>query len=201
MFQIILINFCSMGMDLVLICLGSTNNYVGEASIKPMIYAIKLKPEFTILNQLLSMATAGLTEGRHQAGAASYELHSNPSGGGNNNNKPPLSSKTVIRRTTAVKITPIELRQESEMRNSNEIYLTQQIQVVREDANTDSNMLVDNFNPSSPTAPAPPRGLSLLGGEQKVKSLMGTTHVLGHTPSVRSTPRSPGRLEGPREKP
>lgn len=99
-----------MGMDLVLICLEYTNNYVGEASIKPMIYAIKLKLEFTILNQLLSMATAGLTESRHQAGAATYELHSNPSGGGNNNNKPPLSSKTGIRRTTAVKITLIELR-------------------------------------------------------------------------------------------
>lgn len=119
-----------MGMDLVLICLEYTNNYAGEASIKPMIYAIKLKLEFTILNQLLSMATAGLTESRHQAGAATYELHSNPSGGGNNNNKPPLSSKTGIRRTTAVKITLIELRYEREMGNLNEIYMTQQIQVV-----------------------------------------------------------------------
>lgn len=37
-----------MGMDLVLICLEYTNNCVGKASIKPMIYAIKLKLEFTI---------------------------------------------------------------------------------------------------------------------------------------------------------
>lgn len=40
----------------------------------------------------------------------------------------------------------------------------------------------------------------LFGGEQKAQSLMGTTHVLGHNPSVLSTPRSPGRLEGPRAK-
>lgn len=200
MFQLILINFCCIGMDLVLICLEYTNNYVSEASIKPMIYAIKLKLEFTILNQLVSMATAGLTVGPHQAGAASYELHSNPSGGGNNSNKPRFSSKSGIRRTTAVRDTPIESRPESEMRNPNEIYKTQQIQIVREDASTNCNRLGDNLNPSSPSAPAPPRGSSLLGGEQKVKSLMGTMHVLAHTPSVRSTPWSPGRLEGPRGK-
>lgn len=188
MFQLILINSCCMGMDLVLICLEYTNNYVGEASIKPMIYAIKLKLEFIILNQLMSMATVGLTEGRHQAGVASYELHSNPSGG----DKPPLSSKTGIRRTAAVKDSAIESRPENEMWNPNEIYMTHQIEVTREDASTNTNRPGDNLNPSGPTAPAPTRGSNLLGGELKAKSLMGTTHVLGHTVST------PGRLEGPR---
>lgn len=40
----------------------------------------------------------------------------------------------------------------------------------------------------------------LFGGEQKAQSLMGTTHVLGHKPSVRSTLRNLGQLEGPRAK-
>lgn len=175
MFQLIVINSCCIGMDLVLICLEYTNNYIREASIKPMIYAIKLKLEFTILNQLMSMVTAGLIEGRHQAGTASFELHSNTSGAGNNNNKPALSSKTGSRCTTAVKDTPIEPRPESEMRNPNEIYMTQKIQVFREDANNNSNRHGNNLNPSSPTALTPQRGSSLFGGEQKVKSLMGTT--------------------------
>lgn len=176
-------------MDLVLICLEYTDNYVCEASIKPMIYAIKLKLEFSILNQLMSMATAGLTEGCDQAGAANFERAFG--GGNNNNNKPPLSSEAGIRRTDAVK----NPRSEGEMWNPNEIYMTQHIEVIHEDASTKRNKLGDNLNPSGPTAPTPPRRSNLLAGELKVKSLMGTTHVQGYKVPVR---RTPTRLEGPR---
>ncbi|KAL8793701.1 MAG: hypothetical protein Q9195_003750 [Heterodermia aff. obscurata] len=63
MFQLIFINSVCIGMDIILIVLEFTNNYVGEASIKPMLYAIKLKLEFAVLNQLMGLTKAGLTEG------------------------------------------------------------------------------------------------------------------------------------------
>lgn len=66
MVQLIFINLICIIMDIVLICLEYANKYVGEASIKPMIYAIKLRIEFTILNQLMSMTKAGLIEGNQQ---------------------------------------------------------------------------------------------------------------------------------------
>ena len=61
MIQLIFVNFICVIMDIVLICVEYANQYVWEASIKPMIYAIKLKIEFTILDQLMSMTKAGLT--------------------------------------------------------------------------------------------------------------------------------------------
>lgn len=51
MVRLILINSICIIMDIVLICLEYANKYVGEASIKLVIYAIKLKLEFTFLNQ------------------------------------------------------------------------------------------------------------------------------------------------------
>ncbi|KAL9123500.1 MAG: hypothetical protein Q9217_007066 [Psora testacea] len=62
MLQLLIINFICIGMDIVLICLEFTGNYVSEASIKPMIYAIKLKLEFAVLNQLMGLTKAGFTE-------------------------------------------------------------------------------------------------------------------------------------------
>lgn len=46
--QLVLINVICIAMDIVLICLEYKNKYVGQASIKPMIYAIKLKLEFAV---------------------------------------------------------------------------------------------------------------------------------------------------------
>ncbi|KAL9591746.1 MAG: hypothetical protein Q9179_007414 [Wetmoreana sp. 5 TL-2023] len=77
MFQLILINVVCIGMDIVLIGLEFTGKYVGEASIKPMIYAIKLKLEFTVLNQLMGLSKAGFTEGSRWmgGGAQSHQSH------------------------------------------------------------------------------------------------------------------------------
>lgn len=74
MIQLIFINLIFIITDIVLICLEYANKYVGEASIKPMIYAIKLRIEFTILNQLMSMTKAGLIEGNRRRGGPSLEL-------------------------------------------------------------------------------------------------------------------------------
>ena len=68
MYQLILINSICLGMDVVLICLEYTNNYVGETSMKPMLYAIKLKLELAVLNQLVGLTRAGFTEGSRRRG-------------------------------------------------------------------------------------------------------------------------------------
>lgn len=74
MTELIIINCICIGMDIVLICLEYTNQYIGEASMKPMIYAIKLKLEFTVLNQLKGLAKSSLTEGHRWEGGQNNEL-------------------------------------------------------------------------------------------------------------------------------
>ncbi|KAL8965406.1 MAG: hypothetical protein Q9197_006528 [Variospora fuerteventurae] len=77
MMQLILINVVCIGMDIVLIALEFSGNYTSEASIKPMIYAIKLKLEFAVLNQLMGLSKAGFTEGsRWGMGAAGHSHQS-----------------------------------------------------------------------------------------------------------------------------
>lgn len=70
MTELIIINCIAIGMDIALICLEYTNQYIGEASMKPMIYAIKLKLEFIVLNQLMGLAKGSLTEGNRWTGGA-----------------------------------------------------------------------------------------------------------------------------------
>ena len=72
--ELIIINCICIGMDIVLIVLEYTNQYIGEASMKPMIYAIKLKLEFTVLNQLVGLAKGSLTEGHRWEGGQNNEL-------------------------------------------------------------------------------------------------------------------------------
>ncbi|KAL8927886.1 MAG: hypothetical protein Q9172_001186 [Xanthocarpia lactea] len=76
MLQLILINVICIGMDMVLIGLQFSANYVPQASIKPMIYAIKLKLEFTVLNQLMGLSKVGFTEGSRWMGNGGPSHHS-----------------------------------------------------------------------------------------------------------------------------
>ncbi|KAL8799495.1 MAG: hypothetical protein Q9200_007525 [Gallowayella weberi] len=76
MLQLILINIVCIGMDVVLIGLEFSGKYTGEASIKPMVYAIKLKLEFTVLNQLMGLSKAGFTEGSRWMGNGVQSHHS-----------------------------------------------------------------------------------------------------------------------------
>ena len=82
MIQLLIVNGICIGMDVVLIGLEFSGEYVGEASIKPMIYAIKLKLEFAVLNQLMGLTKAGFTEenqfrgsNRHGYHGGTHELH------------------------------------------------------------------------------------------------------------------------------
>lgn len=58
MLQLLAINFLCIAMDLVLIGLEFSSYYVTEASLKPFIYAIKLKLEFAVYGQLVGFTKA-----------------------------------------------------------------------------------------------------------------------------------------------
>ena len=168
MFQLILINCVCIGMDIVLIGLEFSNNYVGEASIKPMIYAIKLKLEFAVLNQLMGLTKAGLTEGnRWRSGGEpnSHELKQRtlPSLHDPEAGVPPRKAGTW---TTARGIRGSFSGDTGAAHPTEEIFKTQHVDVVSEPVKSDQS------NASSSTA--------VTAGETapKAKSLMGTATVL-----------------------
>ena len=70
MIQLVIINSICLSMDVILIGLEYSNHYVGETSVKAMIYSIKLKLEFTVLNEFLNLAQAGLTEHGRRRGSS-----------------------------------------------------------------------------------------------------------------------------------
>lgn len=62
MLQLLAINFLCIAMDMILIGLEFSNVYVAEASVKPLIYAIKLKLEFAVYRQLVGFTKATFDE-------------------------------------------------------------------------------------------------------------------------------------------
>lgn len=75
MLQLLLVNGICIGMDIILIGLEFSGQYISEASIKPMIYAIKLKLEFAVLNQLMGLTKAGFTEENQFQGSRRQGYH------------------------------------------------------------------------------------------------------------------------------
>ncbi|MCJ1315247.1 hypothetical protein MMC15_000563 [Xylographa vitiligo] len=166
MWQLILINSLCIGMDIILICLEYTNEYVGEASIKPMLYAFKLKLEFAVLNQLVGLVQAGLYNG-NQAGDNADEfgtgapLSSNGPAWHNIHNAGTqivVSSSTKAGRASAISPT--------DRHELNQIHKTQHIEVSSEPA---KSILTQSQYSPSPT--------SVTFKDRKVASLMGTTRM------------------------
>ncbi|MCJ1365801.1 hypothetical protein MMC16_004926 [Acarospora aff. strigata] len=60
MTQLIWINLIIIAMDLVLLAMMYADRYEIEATLKPMVYSIKLKLEFAVLNQLMTLANASV---------------------------------------------------------------------------------------------------------------------------------------------
>ena len=58
MMQLLAINFICIAMDMVLVGLEFSNYYTAEASLKPFIYAVKLKLEFAVYSQLVGFTRA-----------------------------------------------------------------------------------------------------------------------------------------------
>lgn len=173
MLQLIFINFCCIGMDIVLICLEYTDKYVGEASIKPMIYAIKLKLEFTVLNQVMDMTNVGLTGGNRRRGGSSHELQAS------NRPSPHTADGSVWR--TAVKDKPtVSCLRGTVPKSPNEIFKTQEVNIVTEDISSGSP---DSRSDFSLQPRSPPHSMQRFThhpeptSPRKGRSLLGTTQM------------------------
>lgn len=194
MIQLLCINCICIGMDIVLIGLEFSNQYVGEAAIKPMIYAIKLKLEFAVLNQLMGLTKAGFTEenqfrgGEHQG---SHELRNRTLATKQDPEAIAPAERKVGTWTTASKglrgsFSGATARMS--VTHPEQIFQTHHVDVVSEPKAQDAS------NASSATAVA-------TGETQqspKVKSLMGTPIV--HMPGrARHRPDPEGRNHSPSE--
>ena len=60
MMQLIWINLIIIAMDVVLLAMEYSNIYYIEATLKAMVYSIKLKLEFAVLNQLMTLANSSV---------------------------------------------------------------------------------------------------------------------------------------------
>ena len=60
MTQLIWINLIIIGMDICLLAMEYSNTYEIEATLKAMVYSIKLKLEFAVLNQLMTLANSSV---------------------------------------------------------------------------------------------------------------------------------------------
>ena len=60
MLQLIWINLIIIGLDVLLLTMEYKGNYEIEATLKAMVYSIKLKLEFAVLNQLMTLANSSV---------------------------------------------------------------------------------------------------------------------------------------------
>lgn len=60
MMQLIWINMIIIGMDVVLLAMEYGKNYEIEATLKALVYSVKLKLEFAVLNQLMTLANSSV---------------------------------------------------------------------------------------------------------------------------------------------
>ena len=184
MLQLLLINCICIGMDIVLIGLEFSNNYVGEASVKPMIYSIKLKLEFAVLNQLMGLTKAGFTEENRFEGnghSNSHELGQRNTMASSDPEAIPNPRK-VGQWTTAKGVRGSISGNRMSMAHPEQIFKTEQVEVTNEPKSGKSSdissagatTLVSSNHPNEPPG--------------KVKSLMGTpiVHMPGRSRHSRS---------------
>ena len=194
MLQLLLINCICIGMDIILIGLEFSNNYVGEASIKPMIYAIKLKLEFAVLNQLMGLTKAGFTEENHFQGGqgqqASHELRNRTLASQTTADPEAAPPRKVGNWTSAKGIRGSFSGGRISVTRPDEIFKTHQVDVVSEPKTMD-----DSTTSSSTAVTAGETGIP-----PKVKSLMGTPIVyMPNRPSRLSRADPNGRDHSPSE--
>lgn len=177
MHKLIIINCLCIAMNGVLIFPGYSNHHIVEASIRPMIYAMMLKLEFTILNQLMVLARNGLTDDEHR-GQTSILYRGE--------NVPSTTNLPFWNSARAVRDAPIELGIELGPVGSVQLpeldICTERIEIFAESAET---LRIPEPSPEPGTSQT-----TSSGDGPKVKSLMGTTYV--HDPRTtykrRSTP-------------
>jgi len=190
MIQLLTINCICIGMDIVLIGLEFTDNYVGEAAIKPMIYAIKLKLEFAVLNQLMGLTKAGFTEENHFRGegqSASHELRHRTLAAHTHDAENPPDRKVGTWTTAKGLRTGSFSGNRMSVTHPDQIYKTQHVDVISEPNAQEASQT------SSSTAVT-------VGANElpKTKSLMGTTMMAGRATRI-SRPDPDGRNHSPSE--
>ncbi|KAL8791231.1 MAG: hypothetical protein Q9213_000188 [Squamulea squamosa] len=203
MLQLILINVVCIGMDIVLIGLEFTGKYMGEASIKPMVYAIKLKLEFTVLNQLMGLSKAGFTEGSRWMGNGgpshhSHELKDRTLNSTSDPEAPPPRKAVGNWASVGPRAMRGSVANGRSMAADNDVHImkTQDIEVI-----TETNVAKEPSTSSSatavtgvagPTAPTEP--------PSKVKQLMGTaSNVYLPGRRDRNSRPDPSRSQSPSE--
>ena len=195
MWELILINAICIGMDIILIGLEYSNKYVGEASLKPTIYVIKLKIEFIVLNQLMGITKAGLTDGNKYTGGASHHSHEL-------RNRTLISANHDVEATmpkkegtwSTAKATHGALASDpiaDPKLAGNEIFKTQQVDVIRE-ASSDPHLGQPDSTSSSATA-------VMESKPPKVNSLMGTSIVMPPSRTNARTSNAQQRAHSPSE--
>lgn len=189
MLQLLLINFLCIGMDVILIALEFTGHYVGEASIKPMIYAIKLKLEFAVLNQLMGLTKAGFTEENRFRGGeqhGSHELRNRTQATASDLEAAPQRKAGTW--TTAKALRNSFSGTRMSVAHPEQIFKTHQVDVVSEPKCMESSVI------SSSTA------VTVADGQPKAMSLMGTPIVyMPGRPSRNSRPEAERRSHSPSE--
>lgn len=187
MMQLILINLICIGMDIVLIGLEFSGEYTSEASIKPMIYAIKLKLEFTVLNQLMSLSKVGFTEGsRWGAGAAgpSHQSHELKDRTFNSSTDPeaPPPRKAVANWSSAPSRAmrgSVAAGRSMAAEADTHIFKTQDIEVVTETAPASKEISTSSSSTAVTAAGNHSTGI-ITEQPSKVKALMGTAANVYH---------------------
>ncbi|MCJ1390047.1 hypothetical protein MMC18_002905 [Xylographa bjoerkii] len=179
MWQLILINSLCICMDIILICLEYTNEYVGEASIKPMLYAFKLKLEFAVLNQLVGLVQAGFSDDSRRANDQDGDGHGAPlssNGPAWHTNRNGYNQTIISTSTKRVRSSSMAPTDHHEL---NQIHKTQHIEVSSEPA---KSILTQSQLTPSPT--------SITFKDRKVASLMGTTRMAVSSSGKRSPSES-----------
>lgn len=190
MWELITINSICIGLDIILIGLEYSGQYVAEVSVKPALYIIKLKLEFIVLNQLMGITKAGLTNGNKYSGGANHqpnhELHNRtllsdpdhktgqPRNGGGS-----VGGGTGGNWSTA-KASRGSMPGHGSTNKSGEIYKTQQVDVIRE-VNVETTACDESVSSTATANGGQDRGA-------KVNSLMGTPIVMAPSWTTKPPP-------------
>jgi hypothetical protein len=78
MYQLFLINFIIISMDLGLLGLECASLYVIQVSVKPMVYSIKLKLEFAVLGRLVKFVSCNSANNTGSGGSQSRRSSTMP---------------------------------------------------------------------------------------------------------------------------
>ena len=108
MTQLIWINLIIIGMDVCLLAMEYSNIYEIEATLKAMVYSIKLKLEFAVLNQLMTLANSTVSSHQQLNIEDGNEKPTKPPAGrsrsteyiSNKYKKPPKKSKDNAKRSS-----------------------------------------------------------------------------------------------------